>query len=126
MTQPQPPVKAVLIRDDPNWTYVWPGHRTTTRRLRVYRTAPGRVTAILTERGPGTSITNAAKVINRKLADEYPDDVVLQVEHFPLDAGCGMEHFDGFDPNRAQHPWWRLPLEETADLYDIHLDSRRR
>ncbi len=124
-TQPQPPQQPVLILDDPDWTYTPNGHQPASRRLRVYRTGPGRITAILTERGPGTSITNAASVIRHKLAYEYPDDIVTQIEHYPVDGSCHVEHFDTYDPDRG-HPWRRLPLEETADLYGIQLGRTGR
>lgn len=80
------PAAAVLIRDE-LWSYpspYQPGERAT-RRLRVWRTARNRVACVLTENlpDPGVSITNAAETIVPALADEYPNDTVFTVEHYP-------------------------------------------
>ncbi len=105
---------AELIRDDPAWWYL--GFLdTSTRRLRVWRVAPGRLVAVVTERmaDPGTSVTNAAEMVAAQLAVEYPDDVIEVVEHYPADSLDG-EHFDGVEVVDGAPRWWRIPTEELA------------
>jgi len=95
-----------LIRDDPAWSYLAPTGPAT-RRLRVWRTEPGRLVAVVTERGAGMSITNAAETIAAQLAGEHPDDVLEVIEHYPAGIGADeAEHFDSvcFDGRR---PRWR-------------------
>jgi len=81
------PCGAELVRDEPDWTF--PGFDLaggpSRRRLRVWRTGPGRITAVLTEPddAPGTSITNQAAVIYRLLEGDYHDAVLTLVEHYP-------------------------------------------
>jgi hypothetical protein len=114
-----------LIRDDPAWWYVaqFNGLRAV-RRLRVWRVGPGRLVAVLTERGDGPSITNAVGDIQRRLIGEYPDDVVDVVEHYPPEGGgCRGEHFDlvlwprfltAPPGKQGQQSWRALPLPELV------------
>jgi hypothetical protein len=84
---------AELIRDEATWWYMgFVG--TSTRRLRVWRVAPGRLVAVVTERpdDAGTSITNAAEMVAAQLAIEYPDDMVEVVEHWTASV-LDDEHF---------------------------------
>lgn len=106
---------AELIRDDPAWWYM--GYNgPATRRLRMWRTEPGRLVAVVTERmsDQGTSITNAAETVCAQLAIEYPDDAIEVVEHYPADVIEG-EHFDAVAIGPDGRPTWRrIPTPELV------------
>jgi hypothetical protein len=107
-------VTAQLIRDDPGWWYL--GFLdTSARRLRVWRTDPGRLVAVVTEQptDAGTSITNAAEMVAAQLAIEYPDEVIEVVEHYPVDSVDG-EHFDAVELVDGEPRWRRIPTPELA------------
>lgn len=73
-------MSAVLIRDDGEW--IMPGFgRPSPRRLRVWRLADSTLLAVITDRGPGTSVTNVAEHAYAKVRSEYPDEIVRVVEH---------------------------------------------
>jgi transcription elongation factor GreA-like protein len=99
---------AELIRDDPSWSYPGYGRSVARRRLRLWREAPGRLVAVLTEHlsDQGTSITNAAEAIAEQLADEYPDDIVEVVEHW-LSSSLEAEHYDVVTLLTGSSPVWR-------------------
>jgi hypothetical protein len=70
--------------DDGAWLYQGFHGALATRRLRVWRTGPGQVTAVVTEAptDEGTSITNAIESVIAQLQVEYPDDDVEVIEHY--------------------------------------------
>jgi len=66
MTGRTPPL---LVRDELAWLFAAIGGRLVVRRLRVWRTSPGRVVAVVTERpedsGSTTADTDGATVVVR-------------------------------------------------------------
>jgi hypothetical protein len=113
--QRTPPV--VLIRDDPAWTYPSPTGPAS-RRLRVWDLGlptPRCLMAVITEAGPGMSITNAAVEVKAALAAEYPGDWLEIIEHWPAGAGCDeVEHYDQVEVLPFCGPQWRRL--DSADL----------
>jgi hypothetical protein len=85
-----------LVRDDRAWRYLGESHHGV-RRLRVWRTGPAAVVAVVSERADrfttGPSPANAAEQVAAQLAAEYPDDTVVYVEHCPavLTGEPGLE-----------------------------------
>jgi hypothetical protein len=82
----QGPIEAAparLLVDDGAWLYQGFHGTLATRRLRIWRTVPGQVTAVVTEapEDGGTSITNAIESVIAQLRVEYPDDVEV-IEHY--------------------------------------------
>jgi len=57
------------------------------RHLRIWCTGPGRLVAVVTERGAGMSVTNAAAQVVIQLRTEYPDDVTTVIEHWTRVCG---------------------------------------
>lgn len=103
-------MSAELIRDEWDWWYQAPTG-SAVRRLRVWRTEPRRLVAVVTEEGAGMSVTNAAAIVVRQLEAEYPDDIVEVIEHYPA-AGAGTEnwaaeHFDAVWLDEHGEPAWR-------------------
>ena len=106
-----------LIRDDPAWVYPSPTGPAA-RRLRMWDLGfptPRCLVAVITEAGPGMSITDAAVEIRRQLAAEYPEDWLEVIEHWPAGSGCDPdEHYDQVDVLPYVGPQWcRL---DSADL----------
>jgi hypothetical protein len=105
---------AQLILDDPRWSYPVPQGGTATRHLRVYRTGPGRVAALLTESGRGPTIGTCAAGISAKLADEWPDDVLAHIQHWPATGSRG-DHFVSVEvPVHGEPRWHYLTAEQVA------------
>ena len=120
-----------LIRDEPTWGYLPPNGIPTNRRLRVWRTDVGRLVAVITEDGDGTSITNAAAQVAAQIAAQYPDDVTTIIEHYPPTGdgrGPHAEHFDevrimAATPDGKLEPQWRrLPIPDVIRL--LNTDPR--
>jgi hypothetical protein len=106
---------AELIRDDAAWWYLG-FNGPATRRLRVWRTGPRVVVAVVTERpdDQGTSITNAAEMVTAQLEIEYPEDQVLVIEHYPA-SEFDEEHFDAVETaGPLVTRWRRLSTQELA------------
>ena len=101
-----------LIRDEPAWTYPAPTGPAS-RRLRVWDLGlptPRCLVAVITEAGPGMSITTAAAQIAAALAAEYPDDWLEVIEHWPPGTGSDpAEHYDQVEclPPLRDDPHWR-------------------
>ncbi|MFI6468416.1 hypothetical protein [Streptomyces sp. NPDC050528] len=68
-----------LIRDENSWSsrQGWSGHA----HVRVWRTAPGRVAAVISGRGA----EDALETVLPLLRGEYPDDTVDFFFHRPMD-----------------------------------------
>lgn len=106
---------AHLIRDDPAWTYLAPTGLCQ-RRLRVWhlteahpgdRRGPRHLVAVITEAGPGMTITNAAEMVAKALRDAYPDDHIETYEHWPADTGADpTEHYDLVEVTPGRRPDW--------------------
>jgi hypothetical protein len=106
---------AQLILDDPAWNYPAPAGGTANRRLRVYRTGPGRVSALLTEAGTGPNIGVCVVAIAEKLASEWPDDILSQLQHWPA-TGRRDGHFVSVDiPDVGDPRWNYLTAAQVAD-----------
>jgi len=92
------------VRDDQAWLYQGLHGTLATRRLRVWRTASGQVTAVVTEAptDDGTSITNAIESVIAQLRAEYPDDDVEVIEHYLPRT-----------PERQDSDYWRWTLTST-------------
>lgn len=101
-----PTEPAALVHDDPTWPMpsFTPG-RTSPRRLRVWRIADGTHLAFITERGPGTSVTNVAERAYAAVRQRFPDARVF--EHYPAEAGVSSEeHFDEITLDSRGGPRW--------------------
>lgn len=115
---PPVPLPGVLVLDDPEWPMpqctAEPGRTPATmpRRLRVWRLADGTLLAVITERGPGTSVTNVAEHAYTVLARRYPGGRLRVVEHYPADTGVDdAEHFDEITLLATGAPRWRrIPI----------------
>ncbi|MEY9839415.1 hypothetical protein [Streptacidiphilus sp. EB103A] len=80
------------------------------RSLRAFRTGPGHVTCIVTEQGPGMSVTNAVHQVHQAIQALWPHDGVRVIEHYPS-AGRDPEHYDeAFRNPRGSLAWRRVPL----------------
>jgi hypothetical protein len=69
--------------------------------------------AVITERGPGTSVTEIAEHAYAQVLAEHPSQLVRVVEHYPDDGQsiCG-EHFDEITVTAAGDPRW-TPWERS-------------
>ncbi len=113
---PLPPA-AVLVLDDPEWPMpqhaAEPGRTPATvpRRLRVWRLADATLLAVITERGPGTSVTNVAEHAYAALTRRYPGPLRV-IEHYPAESGVdNAEHFDEITLLPTGAPRWRrIPI----------------
>jgi len=115
---PQHDRRPELIRDEPVWQYRDSNGQPVSRRLRVWRTGPGRLTAVVTERGTGMSITNTAEQVVLEITAEYPDDVVETIEHYPAGQGADRrEHFDSVEVVNGQPRWKHIPLQTMLDRF---------
>lgn len=97
---------ASLLRDDPEW--MMPGlGPASPRRLRVWRSNDPQqtVVAVVTERGPGTSVTNVAGDAFRRIAEHYPGVPLRVFEHYPADR-VSPEHFDEITLDSHGGPKW--------------------
>jgi hypothetical protein len=111
------PTAAALVLDDPEWPMpqhsAEPGRPPATmpRRLRVWRLTDGTLLAVITERGPGTSVTNVAEHAYAALAHRYPGRLRV-VEHYPAETGVDdAEHFDEITLLPTGAPRWRrIPI----------------
>lgn len=122
--QPMPwlPPLRELVRHDPAWAYRDDDGAWGTARLRVWLAGEGYF-AVVTERGGGRSVTNAARAIRRDLAREYGEPFGL-AEHWPADQSPETgEHVDlvlppGWPDSRGWTPLW--PLGRRAPHYEVH------
>lgn len=123
---------AELIRDDPQWWFRGLGFQVVVRRLRVWRVGPGRLVAVVTERGDGTSITNAAENVAAQLRLEYPDGELEVVEHWParvsVDEG---EHFDRVEVEAGagvwgEPRWTRIPTDQVVARLGVEVLEEAR
>jgi hypothetical protein len=123
VTPPSPPAgadlprePARLIHDDPSWWYLGHGITSATRRIRTYEQPDGRLIAVVTESGDGTSITNAAETVIAQIRAEHPGRQVEVIEHNPAST-LSRETFDRIDLTPAGHATWtRLPAEHIGDM----------
>jgi hypothetical protein len=84
---------AELLRDE-RWHYPGLGASVSTRRLRVWREPPGRLVAVITEEGDGTSAVNAAEVVIPKLQAEYRRKPPMEfIVHVPGTTYAPEEQF---------------------------------
>lgn len=101
---------AVLIHDEPQWPMPSPLTREPSlRRLRVWE-VNATLVAVITERGIGTSVTNAAREAYTAVHLRFPGARVF--EHYPADVGVSdVEHFDeiSFTPE-GRMEWKPWPL----------------
>jgi hypothetical protein len=105
-----------LIHDDPNWWYQGHGVTSATRRIRVYEMPDGRLIAVVTESGDGTSITNAAETVIAQIQAEYPDRQVDVIEHTPA-SPLAPEGFDLVHLDEHGRPVWTpLPARSVTDM----------
>jgi hypothetical protein len=119
------PTTAVLFSDGP-WEYHALG-QWATRRLRLWRTSGGTLTAMLTEfeHDQGPSVTNSIEAIAAKLALEHPGEHLLFVEHYPASAALdSCERFDlvtHLDSVRGIVRWAEIdPAEVLATYGDLY------
>lgn len=114
-----------LVLDDPGFTYHPPG-QTVTRRLRIYGDVDHVHYAIVTETGPGMSITNAAADVAEALqfTCDMTDMPIRIIEHYPESSGCGPEHFDlvegqpaGRGAEMSATRWQRIPNEQILAMF---------
>ncbi|MET8680976.1 hypothetical protein ABZW18_26195 [Streptomyces sp. NPDC004647] len=101
--------------------------RPTSRPLRAFRTGPRHVTAIVTEQGPGTSVTNAPQELRNALQALWPDSTIRQIEHYPAtrlepahydEALTGLPSPSGPSGNWG---WRRLNPAALATEFGTHL-----
>ncbi len=106
-----------LIVDNPQWPMPQPfGHpgATAARRLRVWVTG-GEVTAVVTERGEGMTVTNVAGQVHKALLDKYRElGQVRVLEHYPDAGGCRGEHFDEISVDDGPARWRRVPTSQVT------------
>lgn len=88
------------------------GRRTSPRRLRVWRLSDETVLAVVTERGPGPSVTNVAEHAYAALSRAYPGPLRM-LEHYPPGATSSGEFFTEVTVVDGHPSWRRL---RTADL----------
>jgi hypothetical protein len=106
--------------DDPGWPMPQPFWRSgaAPRRLRVWRTPDGTRFAIITERGPGMSVTNVAAQAYAAAAARWPGAPIRVFEHYPAGMGAdAAEHFDEITVSPSGAPVWH-PVR-TADLVAV-------
>ncbi|MDN5894783.1 MAG: hypothetical protein L0H93_12230 [Nocardioides sp.] len=100
-------MSAELIRDEPAWPMPSLTPTPSLRRLRVWRLPDGGHVALITERGPGTSVTNVAERAYAAVRRDHPRTRVF--EHYPAQLGIlGEEHFDEItvvDGKPIWSPW---------------------
>jgi hypothetical protein len=103
-----------LVLDDPEWPMPQPHGRQPSipRRLRVWRLPGGTHIAVVTERGPGMSITNVAEHAHAALTKQFPGPLKV-VEHYPDDDYRG-EHFDEITVTRRTPSWRPLATEQMV------------
>jgi hypothetical protein len=125
------PTTARLLSDEP-WQYFRNG-QWATRRLRMWRTGSGVLTAMLTEfeHDEGPSITNSIEAIAAKLAMEFPGEHLVFVEHYPANAALQVrEHFDlvtHLDSARGIVRWAEMdPADVLAQFGDLYETVPRR
>jgi hypothetical protein len=108
-----------LIRDEPYWIILGTGQRSGLWRLRLYRDADDRFTAIITEPddADGPSITNCADDVVQDLNSRFPGIDVRLIEHYPAGIGVGDEHFDLVILEGKTPRWTRIPIAEMVSLY---------
>jgi Family of unknown function (DUF6166) len=114
MTTPIADDQAVLELDDPEWPMPQPHSSSgpVPRRLRVWRTPGGRRFAIITERGPGMSVTNVAGYAYAALAARWPGPGLRVFEHYPAGTGVSLEeHFDEITLDGRATRWQRVTNE---------------
>jgi hypothetical protein len=105
-----------LIHDDPNWWYQGNGVTSATRRIRVYEMPDGRLTAVVTESGDGTSITNAAETVIAQIQAEHPGRQIDVIEHYPA-SQLAPESFDMVRLNQHGQPEWTgVPAEQVREM----------
>jgi hypothetical protein len=106
-----------LIVDDPQWPMPQPfGNPGTTaaRRLRVW-VAAGEVTAVVTERGEGMSVTNVAGQVHEVLLGQYRTlGQVRVLEHYPDDGDRRGEHFDEISVDDGLPHWRHVPTSQVT------------
>lgn len=105
---------AELIGDDPEWPMpeFVDGRRTWPRRLRVWRLPDQTVLAVVTERGPGPSVTNVAEHAYAALSRLHPGPLRM-IEHYPPGATSMGEFFTEVTVVDGLPKWRRL---RTPDL----------
>jgi hypothetical protein len=122
-----------LAHFDPEWVYRDADGGEGMAVLRVWRAGPGHF-AVVTEKGVGRSVTNAARAIRVTLAAQYGEPLTL-AEHWPA-SQAPVEHVDlvlppGFSgqgwtplwPVGPRHPhaevmaaWWQAYGAEILDI----------
>jgi hypothetical protein len=125
-----------LAHFDPEWVYRDSDGAEGVAVLRVWRAGPGHF-AVVTEKGLGRSVTNAARAIRATLAAQYGEPLTL-AEHWPLSqAPEAGEHVDlvlpatfnggqGWSPLHpvgSRHPhaeiltaWWLAYGDQITDI----------
>jgi hypothetical protein len=77
----------------------------------------GRLTAVVTEAGDGTSITNAAETVIAQIQAEHPGRQVDVIEHHPASTLDG-ETFDLVQVDQHGRPAWTpLPTEQVRTMF---------
>lgn len=104
----------MLIRDQHDWPMPG-GSQLSVRRLRVWRLADGSLVAVVSESGPGISITNVAREAYGAIAAEYGGEPLRVFEHYP-DGGRDLP--ERLDEIRVAdgHVGWRRCTSELVDL----------
>src|SRR5262249_25682478 len=108
--------EAVLEVDDPEWPMPQPHGRggPVPRRLRVWLAPDGTRFAIITERGPGMSVTNVAEYAYAALPARWPGPGLRVFEHYPVETGSNpAEHFDEITLGDGGGPRWRRVAVES-------------
>jgi hypothetical protein len=128
MSDPDAP-PAILLLDDPTWPMPQPVRSwrspdrpepSAPRRLRVWRLPGGTHVAVITERGPGMSVTNVAALAYAALAERYADVPLRVIEHYPPEGPSTPEHFDEIlvEPGEGQ-TWRHLPLTDVVAMLGV-------
>ncbi|MGP3950841.1 hypothetical protein [Streptomyces sp. 7N604] len=92
-----------------------------TRPLRAFRTGPFHITCIVTEQGPGMSVTNAAAELHTALRDRWTGSTIRQIEHYPAD-GVEPAHYDeAFTRPCGGWAWRRLNKSALAAEFGTRL-----
>lgn len=106
-------MSARLIRDEPAWPMASLTSAPSYRRLRVWSLPDGGLVAVITERGPGTSVTNVAEHAYAAVRRDHPGARVF--EHYPAEQGVSdQEHFDEITVTNGRPSWVPWPAAAIA------------
>ncbi|MGW1290761.1 hypothetical protein ACWD4N_46200 [Streptomyces sp. NPDC002586] len=127
-----PPLPRVLdprepLLDDPVWAY--PSHCAGgggVAHLRVWATDQNGHLAVVTEKGIGVTITNAAEDIHAKLANAHRGPLVV-LEHWTAGDGAPYARLDQVHMASSGEPQWRAvwPIPPANPRFAVHHEWMR-